>query len=388
MTGLASARALAGLFLLLSSTLTLVACGSSSGGAPPPPPPPPPKEFVFGAGNGSVLAFTLNSQTGVPTQTSTIPGNNGGFGIAVNPAVTFLYADDVSNGGIDAFSISSTGVLTAISGSPFPMPSDWAPPQVDNIAIGPAGKFLYTPDAASNVVVGFTIDGTTGALSPMSGSPFPAGATPQQVAVTPSGQFLYTSDGNDPQGGISAYAIDSSTGNLTSIAGSPFPTTAGGGPDGLVIDPSGKFLYAALPLLNGIAAFTIDSSTGALTPVAGSPFFPTLSNGAYPILYSIALSPNGQFLYAQADIHAAIYGFTVDPSTGALTSMSDSPFSTIFITAMGNLVVDPSGNFLYVGETLNDSFFYLTIDPTTGALTQTANVTFGYSRSLAVAKAP
>jgi 6-phosphogluconolactonase len=386
MARLGSPQPLTGLFLMLSLTLTLASCGgsgSSSGGGHP----PPPQEFIFGDSNGSVLAFTLDTDTGVPTQTATVPGNNGGFGIAVNPAVTFLYTDDVSNGGIDAFSISSGGALTPISGSPFAMPSDWAPPQVDNIAIDPAGKFLYTPDAASNVVVGFTIDGATGALSPMSGSPFPTGASPQQVVVTPSGQFLYASDGNDPQGGISAYTIDSSTGNLTPIAGSPFPATAGGGPDGLVVDPSGKFLYAALTCLNGIAAFTIDSNTGALTTVAGSPFSPSIG-GPYPIMYSIALSPNGKFLYAQSSIDNYVYGLTVDPDTGALTAMTDSPFKTIFITAMGNLVVDPSGSFLYVGETLNDSFFYLTIDPTTGALTQTPNVTFGYSRSLAVVKAP
>ncbi|MGA2346993.1 MAG: hypothetical protein ABSF93_13360, partial [Candidatus Sulfotelmatobacter sp.] len=77
---------------MLSLTLTLAACGgssASSGGGHP----PPAQEFIFGDGNGSVLAFTLNTDTGVPTQTSTVPGNNGGFGIAVNPAVTFLYAD-------------------------------------------------------------------------------------------------------------------------------------------------------------------------------------------------------------------------------------------------------------------------------------------------------
>jgi 6-phosphogluconolactonase (cycloisomerase 2 family) len=105
-------------------------------------------------------------------------------------------------------------------------------------------------------------------------------------------------------------------------------------------------------------------------------------------MYSIALSPNGKFLYAQGDMNAEIYGFTIDPSTGALTSMAGSPFGTIFSTFMNNLVVDPSGSFLYVGETGGDSFSYLTIDPTTGALRQTANVFFGFSRSLAVVKIP
>jgi 6-phosphogluconolactonase len=377
------------LFALSSLSLTLAACGGggatfSTGGNPP---PPPAKEFIFGDGDNSVRAFSVNTQTGAPTQTSTIAGNQGGFGIAVNPAATFLYTDDLANGGIDGFSIGASGALSSISGSPFPMPSGWAPSQVDNLAIDPAGKFLYSPDSASNEIVGFTINGTTGALAPLSGSPFPAGASPEQVVITPSGNFLYASDGNDPQGGISAYSIDSTTGALTSIAGSPFPTAAGGGPDCLVVDSTGKFLFAALPFLNGIAAFTIDSGTGVLTAVAGSPFSPSLG-GAFPIMYSIALSPNGKFLYAQAAIDADIYGFTVDPSTGALTSMTGSPFGTIFITNMNNLVVDPSGNFLYVGEETGDSFFYLTIDPTTGALTQTANVSFGYSWSLAVVKTP
>ena len=380
------------LVVLLPLLLWLAACGggasSSGGGTNPPPPPPPAKEYLFGAGDNTVLAFSVNTQTGAPTQTSTIAGNQSGFGIVANPSVTFLYTDDVINGGIDAFSISSSGALSAISGSPFAMPSGWNPLWVDNIAIDPAGKFLYVPDASSNEVVGFTINATTGALASMASSPFATGASPQEVVVTPSGKFLYVSDTNDPNGDISAFTIDSSSGALTSIAGSPFPTIPGGQPDGLVVDASGKFLYAALTFNNAIAAFTIDSSTGALTAVAGSPFPPPLA-GEFPILYSIALSPSGSFLYAQGSANGEIYGFTVDPSTGALASMTGSPFNLhSFVPNRGNLVVDPSGNFLYVGVETGNSFFYLTIDPTTGALTQTSNTAFGYSRSLVVVKTP
>ncbi len=372
-------------FIVSWLTLTLAACGggaSSSGGGTTTPPPP--QEFLFGAGDNTVYAYTLNTETGVPNQTSLIAGNQGGFGIAANPAVTFLYTDDLTNGGIDAFAVSSTGVLTTVSGSPFPMPSDWSVPQVDNLAIDPAGKFLYTTDPASNVVVGFTI-GATGALAPLPGSPFPAGASPQQVAITPSGEFLYASDGNDPEGGISAYTIDSSTGNLTALAGSPFATASSGQPDGLSIDPSGNFLYAALTFNNSIAAFTINSNTGVLTPVAGSPFL-TTPNG-FPIIFSLAISPNGKFLYAQGDLDGNIYGFTIDPGTGALTAMTGSPFFADY-TFMNNLVIDPSSNFLYIGASTLPSFFYLAIDPTTGALTPTANVSYAYIRSFAGVKAP
>jgi 6-phosphogluconolactonase len=378
-------RSLAGLFVLLFLSSTLAGCGGSSSSGGGTNPPPPPKEFLFGAGN--ISAFSIDTQTGTLTKSSSIAGNHVGFGIAVNPSVTFLYADDVVNGGIDAFSISSSGALSEIAGSPFPMPSGWSNFDVDRIVVAPTGKFLYVPDAPANTVVGFTIDATTGALTPMS-SPFPAGSTPQQAVVTPSGKFLYVSNVNDPNGGVSAYMIDVSTGTLTSIAGSPFVATIGGsGSDGLVVDSSGKFLYAALPLINNIAAFTIDSTTGKLTPVTGSPFSPNLG-GANPFIYSITLHPSGKFLYAQGDMNAEIYGFTVDSGSGALTPMTGSPFSTSASTLMNDIVVEPSGNFLYIGNT-NGSLFYMSIDQTTGALSPILPGAFiGYCPGLTVAKMP
>jgi 6-phosphogluconolactonase len=378
-------RSLAGLFALLCLSLTLAGCGGSSSSGGGTNPPPPPKEFLFGAGN--ISAFSVNTQTGTLTKTSSIAGDRVGFGIATNPSVTFLYADDMANGGIDGFSISPSGVLSEIAGSPFAMPSGWSETFVDRIVVDPSGRFLYVPDAAANAVVGFTINATTGALTPMS-SPFPAGAWPQQAVSTPAGKFLYVSNVNDPNSSVSGYTIDSSTGALASIAGSPFAAATGsGGSDGLVVDSSGKFLYVALPSNNSIAAFTIDSNTGRLTMVPGSPFSPNLA-GAYPFIFSIALHPSGKFLYAQGDQNAEIYGFTVDSGSGGLTPMTDSPFSTGALTYMNDIVVEPSGNFLYIGNT-NGSLSYMSIDQTTGALSPILPGAFiGYCPGLTVAKMP
>jgi 6-phosphogluconolactonase len=381
-----SVRALAALILTFSWSLTSCGGGNSSGTVTPPPPPPP-TEFLFGAGDNTVLAFTIDTQTGLPTQTASVSGNQGGFGIVANPSVTFLYADDEIADGIDAFSVSSSGALSPVAGSPFPMPSGWLGLFVDSIAVDPAGKFLYVPNAAADQVVGFTVDSTSGALGSIPGSPFATGASPQEVAIHPSGKFLYLSDGNDPQGGISAFTIDSSSGTLSSISGSPFPTTAGGGPDGLLIDPTGKFLYAALPFSNAVAAFTIDSGTGVLTQVSGSPFAPVLTGGTFPILYSIAIAPSGKYLYALGGGNAKIYGFSINPTTGALDSLASSPFNISVLTYMSNLVPDPSGKFLYIADETG-TLFYMGIDDTTGDLTdiQSSQVP-AYARSLAVAKA-
>ena len=52
----------------------------------------------------------------------------------------------------------------------------------------PAGpEFVYVTNLNSGNVSGYTIDPTTGALTPISGSPFAAGQSPQSVAVDPTG---------------------------------------------------------------------------------------------------------------------------------------------------------------------------------------------------------
>ena len=75
-----------------------------------------------------------------------------------------------------------------------------------------------------------------------------------------------TPGGND----VSAYTINASTGVLTPVTGSPFAT--GVSPFSVTTDPSGKFLYVANGDSGTVSAFVIDATTGALAPVANSPF--------------------------------------------------------------------------------------------------------------------
>ena len=70
-----------------------------------------------------------------------------------------------------------------------------------------------------------------------------------------------------------AFAIDPNNGGLTQLAGSPFAV----GPAGtscLAVDPAGKFLYVTsyTGAIGNIWGFALDSNTGALTSLSGSPF--------------------------------------------------------------------------------------------------------------------
>ena len=96
------------------------------------------------------------------------------------------------------------------------------------MAVDATGKFAYVANEMSNNVSGYTINPTTGALTAISGSPFPLfpGIRPFSVTADPTGKFVYVANFNSDN--VSGFAIDPSTGALTAISGSPF--AAGDGP--------------------------------------------------------------------------------------------------------------------------------------------------------------
>jgi DNA-binding beta-propeller fold protein YncE len=106
-----------------------------------------------------------------------------------------------------------------------------------------------------NQVAAFSADSATGALTPVPGSPFPAGNGASVLAAVDN--FLYVANAGD--GTVSGYSMDSSSGALTPLPDSPF----GSGGGTLTIDPSGKYLY--LGTFKGIQGYNIDSTTGVLS---------------------------------------------------------------------------------------------------------------------------
>jgi len=239
----------------------------------------PQTRFLYQPNSNGVLGYGIDSSTGALSAIagSPFPAGNIPIQAIVHPSGKFLYASNNgdSMGTISAYSIDSTGALTPIAGSPFATQANFPGPA--GFAFGSGGKFLYVGMAgtanANNVVSGFAVDSTTGALTQLTGSPFAAGKDPGHIASDPKGKFLFTANSQDNT--VSAFTIDGTSGTLTSIAGSPFP--AGGGPVSLIVDPSGSFVYVGMqssPIAGtqGLSVFRIDGASGTLTALAGSPF--------------------------------------------------------------------------------------------------------------------
>jgi 6-phosphogluconolactonase (cycloisomerase 2 family) len=209
---------------------------------------PPSPEFLYATSTDHISAFTINQSTGALSAPLTMSGPNQSLGMVATVTLGHLYVSDFLNDAVDGFSINSTsGGLTPITGSPFALGG--APPGAGGLsAIVSAGTYVYATDLNAGTVAGFAFDSTSGKLTPVPGSPFSAGKTPvQAVQAGSQGKFLYVSNLNDSAGGISAFNIDFNTGRLSPISGSPFPTGSLGsypGPSAMVVN--NNFLYVAL----------------------------------------------------------------------------------------------------------------------------------------------
>ena len=185
--------------------------------------------------------------------------------VAVSPNGSFLYVSNLGLNSVSAYTIGGTGALTPIAGSPFP-----AGVNPSAVTVSPNGSFLYVGNQGANTVTAYTIGGA-GALTPITGSPFPVEANPSAVTISPNGDFLYVS--NQGSNNVSTFTITAGTGILVPLApgvGNPF--AAGTSPSAVMVSPNGSFLYVSNQGSNDVSAFTITASTGTLAPIAGSPF--------------------------------------------------------------------------------------------------------------------
>ena len=177
--------------------------------------------------------------------------------------------------------------------------------------------------------------------------------------------LYFVGGGNDIDG-----ASLNSSGIFASISGVTAPnigTSSFSAPD--IVIANKAFLYVPYRAnVNGsdqgfVAAYQINHSSGALSNISGSPFS-TGTSGAD----SATLDPQGRFLFVGDQVSGAVASFQINSSSGALTP---SPGSPLVDPSTGpiEMTVDGTGNFLYFvqGSLSGDAIQYL-IDQNTGDL--------------------
>jgi YVTN family beta-propeller protein len=247
--------------------------------------------------------------------------------------------------------------------------------QISASDIGAAGTAVVTvftpaPGGGSSNSLTFTI--TTGAVDP------------QSIAVDPTGKFAYVMNGGC-SGGIggyvSMYTIDSTTGALASIGPPVWTHDYGASPGSVTIAPSGNFVYVTNsgdfydPEYGSVAMFSINATTGALTSIGS--MYGNCPGMCFPS--SLVVDPSGKFAYVASGGGGFPYNiemYTVNATTGALTAIGTIAAGSDPVS----VAVDPTGKFTYVvdansGSAGNVSMY--AINATTGALASIGTIAAG-----------
>ena len=193
-------------------------------------------QFDIGAGG----AATLKSPP-------FIAQGSGPESIAVHPTLAFLYATNRLENKITKYPIGAGGSLSA--------GSSITPAAPKALAITPDGLRLYA--LGEGVVFAFGIDQTTGALTPVAGSPF-ALVSGNGQGLTATNVSLYVSV-DDSTDRVAMFDIAALSGALTPKSPASIATGAGGTPSGIVISPDGASVYLANANGNSISQFDVGS---------------------------------------------------------------------------------------------------------------------------------
>ena len=225
-------------FAINSSTgrLSLVTNGqltSSSGGTSVTyfPTPSNPVDFVLAGGYVMTVSGTqFTGQTVYPYSTSTGNGQltvsssvpqviNNGSGGLLRQATAIVYAGQkvyvldneaiapsTTPGQIIPFTVGANGALSSLVGGAVADDATGTDPIY--LILENKGKFVYVANqsgadaSTGSTIAGFTLDPTSGTLSPTPNSPWGVGANPVCMLEDPSNQFIYTanSTGNSVTG--------------------------------------------------------------------------------------------------------------------------------------------------------------------------------------------
>lgn len=280
----------------------------------------PAKKFLLVANSSSAntAVFGVNASTAAltPVAGSPFAATSNEIRLAVHPNGKFVYALTGTPAQIEGFSFDSTaGALSPLSGFPISLNASGEM----GLAISPNGGFLYTSNPNTDLITSFVIS-SAGALTVLA-TTTPAKGSPVYLNFDTTGSFLFaTNIGSQlASGSVSEFNV-SPTGALTEVSGSPVP--AGATPVSAVF--SRGVLYVVNQTSATLSAFALNNTSGQLTEIMGSPY----TVGTRPVFAATAV--DGKFLLVTNSASGnggSISVFSV-ASNGTLTPVSGSPFQT------------------------------------------------------------
>jgi 6-phosphogluconolactonase len=358
------------------------------------------KPLAAGSNNGGVSAFAVDFEAGTltPVADSPVPAGDNPVALVASPNQLDLYVVNQNDSNVMVYSIGTDGKLfnqqtVNVTGStPTAVAIDAAGAFLYvtfKYQVGPTGQQLYSP--ASPGPGGVTIfpisssDGKLGTPSTVLVGNNPSGivVSRPQINATPA-SFVYVIDqetqaNGTPVGVALGFSENLSTGALTPVPGTVITTPPGGKtvatgygagttPSAIAEDPSARFVYITDQTSNQLYGY-LPAASGALTAMSNGPF----STGLLPV--GVTVDPRGKYVYVANASSSTVSAYAINQASGLPTGVAST--STLTDTNPTCVTIDPAlGQYLYTSNMLASDVSALKLNANTGALTQVQNTPF------------
>ena len=192
--------------------------------------------YVTNFSNGTMSSWTINSTNGALTTLQKITGFSGPFGLVINSSGSTMYVADNAAGLIYTFTINSDGSLTS-NGSVLSLGTTAGSPGL--LAIN--GTNLYVDDINNGVVTQFSISSGV----PVFGQNFPLTFDntigPVGIAIAAPSAATYVMTANQTADNIWSFQVL----NNGFLSVPPTSSSSVNAPTGLAVDPLSAFAYTA-----------------------------------------------------------------------------------------------------------------------------------------------
>jgi 6-phosphogluconolactonase len=188
--------------------------------------------------------------------------------VVLSPDNRFAFVPDLGLDQIRIYRIDPVNARLTENDPPFAKVNPGSGPR--HMAFAPDGKFAYVVNELQSTVTVFAYDAARGSLAAQQTvSTLPPGYegknTAAEIEIDEAGLFVYASNrGHDS---IVVFSIDQTTGMITPVAYVP---SGGREPWSFKIDPTGGYLLAANKETHNVVIFRLDPKTGLPKPTGKS----------------------------------------------------------------------------------------------------------------------